>query len=164
MKKRHNRPMRLLTLTAGLFLLQAGSSAQNLPALAAPAIPAPAPLPVEKNAAEGESLSIASNTQGNFGTLGIGAGYVGGGTYLDENEARRNGLHASLSISVDGKPDAFVQPDVHEGQTLMIAEYRILVEKIVPRTAAKGTVVLRLWAPPKLPPKVKKGWLGILGL
>jgi hypothetical protein len=164
MKKRHNRPASFLTLTAALFLLQAGSSAQNLPALAASAITSAAPPPVDKSGTEPMNLSIVSNTQGNFGKLGIGAGYMGGGSYLDEKDARQNGLHASLSISVDGMPDAFTQPDVHEGQTLLIADYRIHVDKIIPASASTGTVVLRVWPPPKQLVKVRKSWLSIFGL
>ncbi|HXT00822.1 MAG TPA: hypothetical protein VN915_09130 [Elusimicrobiota bacterium] len=164
MKKRPNRRTSLLILTAGLFLLQAGSSAQNLPALAASAITSASPAPVDKSGSEAMSLSIPSDTQGNFGKLGIGAGYMGGGPYIDEKDTRQNGLHASLSITVDGMPDAFTQPDVHEGQTLLIADYRIHVEKIVPASASTGTIVLRVWPPPKQLVKVRKSWLSIFGL
>lgn len=152
------------TFAAALFLLQAGSRAQNLPALAASAIPTPAPAPVDKSATEGFPLSVASTTQGNLGKLGIGAGYMGGGPYLDENGKRVNGLHASLSISVDGAPDLFTQPDVHEGETLMVGGYRIRVDKIVAGAGSQGTVVLRVWAPAKPKPVKTKRWLGLFGL
>ena len=85
-------------------------------------------------------------TQGNFGKLSIGAGYMGGGPYLDEENVRRDGLHASLSITVEGQSSKFQQPDVHEGQILGVAGYRILVEKIVPN-AERGTIIVRIWAP-----------------
>ena len=78
-----------------------------------------------------------NSTQGNVGPLGIGVGYVGGGPYLDENGVRRDGLHASLAISVQDKPSAFQQPDVHEGQTLEAAGYRILIDKIILRRSGQ---------------------------
>jgi hypothetical protein len=56
------------------------------------------------------------------------------------------GLHASLSITVEGQSSQFRQPDVHEGQTLEVAGYRIFVEKIVP-DAERGTIIVRIWAP-----------------
>jgi hypothetical protein len=84
------------------------------------------------------------STQGNFGKLGVGVGYVGGGPYLDEKNTRRNGLHASLSIAIDGQPSQFQEPDVQEGQILEVAGYRIFVEKIVPN-GNRGGVVLRIW-------------------
>jgi hypothetical protein len=129
-------------------MLQTGSWAQNLPA--------------GKSAAEGFPMSIASGTQGNIGKLGIGADYMGGGPYIDEKGARRNGLHASLSIAVDDAPKLFSQPDVHEGQALMIAGYRILVEKIVSGPSATGTVLLRVWLPPK--PVKTRTWRRFFGL
>ncbi|MHB8347346.1 MAG: hypothetical protein ACYDHM_09200 [Acidiferrobacterales bacterium] len=94
-------------------------------------------------------MSIMSSTQGNFGKLSIGAGYLGGGPYLDEKNVRREGLHAGLSITIEGKPSRFQQPDVHEGQTLDVAGYRIFVEKINPGN--RGTIVLRLWSPVSRP-------------
>lgn len=103
------------------------------------------------------------SAQLNFGKLGIGAGGIGSGPYLDEKEVRRMGLHASLSIAVNGDPSKFSQPDVHEGQTLEVAGYRIIVEKISPDNN-RGTVVFRLWGPAK-PPAAKKNWLmSLLGL
>jgi hypothetical protein len=152
------------TFAAALLLLAAGSWAQNLPALAASAVPTTAPAPADKSATEGFPLSIASTTQGNLGKLGIGAGYVGGGPYIDEKGARVNGLHAGLSISIDGAPGLSSQPDVHEGETLMAGEYRIRVDKIVPGPSAQGTVVLRVWIQPKPKPVKAKGWLGLFGL
>jgi hypothetical protein len=95
---------------------------------------------------EGFEFSIMEGTQGNFGKLSIGAGYMGGGPYLDEENVRRDGLHASLSITVEGQSSKFQQPDVHEGQILGVAGYRILVEKIVPN-AERGTIIVRIWAP-----------------
>jgi len=154
------------SLTAVLLLVSAGARAQNLPTLAAPAAPvaapAPAPAPDGKDANDGFLATIMSTTQGNFGKLGIGVGYIGGGPYLDEKGARRDGLHAGLSISVQGQPKLFQQPDVREGQTLVVADYRIVVVKLLAAPGSKGTVVLRLWAPPK--PKADAGWLGRFGL
>lgn len=87
------------------------------------------------------------STQGNFGTLGIGVGYTGGGAYFDENGIRRSGLHASLAIAIDGKPAQFQQPDVHEGQTLEVDGYEILIERILPDATPRGTIVVRVWTP-----------------
>jgi hypothetical protein len=95
----------------------------------------------------GFEFSIMESTQGNFGKLSIGAGYMGGGAYLDDKGVRREGLHASLTITIHGQPSQFQQPDVHEGQTLNVAGYRILVEKIIPENGAddrRGTIVLRI--------------------
>jgi hypothetical protein len=104
-------------------------------------------------------MSVMETTQLNFGKLGIGAGYMGGGPYLDENGVRREGLHASLEIAVEGDPSKFSQPEVREGQTIMVAGYRILVEKIVP--AQRGTVILRLWGPPKPAKHWPFSWFGL---
>ncbi|HTW36520.1 MAG TPA: hypothetical protein VMD53_18015 [Rhizomicrobium sp.] len=103
--------------------------------------------PVQAGADGGFELSIVESTQGNIGAIGIGVGYVGGGPYLDENGVRRNGLHAGLAISVHHDPSAFQQPDVHEGQTLEAAGYRILIEKIIPE--GRGSVIVRVWGPPR---------------
>ena len=100
---------------------------------------------VHEGANKGFELSIMESTQGNVGPLGIGVGYVGGGPYLDENGARRDGLHASLAVSVQDKPSAFQQPDVHEGQTLEAAGYRILIDKII--SEGRGSVIVRVWGP-----------------
>lgn len=95
----------------------------------------------------GFEWSIEEGTQFNFGKLSIGAGYMGGGTYLDEKGLRRDGLHADIDITIEGDPSKFQQPDVHEGQILEVAGYRILIEKIIP--GEKGTIVFRVWGPPK---------------
>ncbi len=152
------------SLPVALLLLQAGLWAQDLPALAAPAAPtaAPAPADPDKKARDGFLMTIESSAQGNFGALGIGAGYIGAGPYIDEKGARQNGLHANLSIAVDDAPDQFSQPSVREGQTLVVADYRIRVEQIDPK--GRGAVVLRLWAPPKPPAKAKSGWRHFFGL
>jgi len=139
-------------LAAALLVLQAAAHAA-----------APAGAPAAGGSAEsGLVLSVMSTAQLNFDKLGIGAGYMGGGPYLDEKGARRDGLHASLSIAVQGEPKLFSQPDVREGQALEVAGYRILVEKINP--GPRGTVVLRLWSPPKAPPARKNWLLSLLGL
>jgi hypothetical protein len=149
-------------LTAGLLLLQAAAWAQNLPALPASAIPT-LHAGAARTQGKGLPLSIQSGTQGIVGKLGIGVGYIGGGVYDNEKGKRVSGLHASLSISVDGAPSLFSQPDVREGQDLMIANYRIRVDRILPANGGTGVVVLRVWAPPK-PAKVKTSWLNFLGL
>lgn len=95
----------------------------------------------------GFEMSVTEGTQLNYGPLGIGLGFVGVGTYLDEKNVKQYGLHASLSIAIEGQPSLFQQPDVREGQTLSVAGYRILVEKIIP--GEKGVVVLRLWSAAK---------------
>lgn len=99
-----------------------------------------------------------SGTQGVFGKLGIGAGYMGGGPYLDEKGVRRNGVYASLSITVDGDRSQFQQPDVHAGQTLEVAGYRIFVEEINP--GDRGTIVLSVWAPKKPVKHWPFSWFG----
>lgn len=109
-------------------------------AWAAPAENALSPTTDKKT--EGVVVSIMSTSQGNFGKLSIGAGYMGPGLYLDENGVKRDGLHAALSITIEGEPSLFQQPDVHEGQTLDVAGYQIFIEKINPGT--RGTIVLRL--------------------
>lgn len=95
----------------------------------------------------GFGWSIEEGTQFNFGELHIGAGYMGGGAYLDEKNTRQNGLHASLQIAVDEEPSLSQQPDVHEGQILEVGGYKILIEKIIP--GERGVIVLRVWGPPK---------------
>lgn len=156
---------KLAALAATFFIFPAGPWAQDLPALAAPAAPVaqPAPAP-DKSAEEGVAASVNTATQGNFGKLSIGVGYVGSGPYLDEKGAKRSGLHTSLEITVEGEPDKFSQPDVHEGQTLLVDDNRIRIEKLIDRGSGRGTVVLRLWAPPKVPAKASKGWRRFFGL
>ena len=88
-------------------------------------------------------MSIMQGTQLNLPELSIGAGYMGSGPYLDEKGVRRDGLHADLSLAVHGQPSQFQQPDVHEGQTLEVAGYRILIEKINPDDE-RGSIVLRI--------------------
>ena len=115
------------------------------PSLAAAA--ANAPTSNTEKTDGGFEFSIMESTQGNFGKLSIGAGYMGGGAYLDEKGVRREGLHASLTIAIDGQPSQFQQPDVHEGETLVVAGYRIFIEKIIPANGSgdrRGTVVLRI--------------------
>ena len=107
------------------------------------------------SAADGFATSIMSGTQLNIGKLSIGAGYMGGGPYFDEKNVRREGLHASLDITIEDDPSKFQQPDVHEGQIVEVAGYRILVEKIIPGN--RGNLVLRLWVPPK-PADPHKNW------
>ena len=162
---KRSSPSARRSLTAGLLLFQAASWAQDPPALAASAIPSSAPAasaPADADPGGGLPAYIRSTTQGNFGDLHIGVGYVGGGPYLDEKGVRRNGLHASLSIAVDSKPAVFQQPDVHEGQTLLVGDYRIRVDKIIDGESGKGAVVLHFWSPPK--PASPKGWRSLLGL
>jgi len=103
--------------------------------------------PATAKADDGFEWSIVEGTQFNFGDLSIGAGYMGSGPYLDEKDVRRNGLYASLSFADYGDDSPSRQSDVHEGQILTVAGYRILIEKIVP--GQKGIVVLKVWAPPK---------------
>ena len=91
----------------------------------------------------GFAMSIREGTQGNFGKLGIGAGSMGAGSYLDDKGVLRSGLHAALSIAVEGEPSLFRQIDVSEGQTVEVAGYRIIIDKIVPQDE-KGTVILRI--------------------
>jgi hypothetical protein len=100
----------------------------------------------DKKVTDGFVMSIMSSTQLNLDKVGIGAGYMGGGPYVDANGIKREGLHASLSIAVYGKPADFQQPDVQEGQTLVVAGYRITVLKIIP--GDRGTIVLRIYAAP----------------
>lgn len=95
----------------------------------------------------GFESSVEQGTQLNFGKLGIGVGSVLRGPYLDEKKIHRQGLYATLEIGVEGEPSQFRQADVHEGQTLEVAGYRILVEKII--ATGKGTVILKMWAPPQ---------------
>jgi hypothetical protein len=132
-------------LAAALLFLQAALCAA-----------APEGSPAAANADAGALLSVMESAQLNFGKLDIGAAEVGSGPYLDEKGARRQGLHANLSIAVQGQPSQFSQPSVHEGEILEVAGYRISVEKINP--GQRGTVVMRLWGPPK-PSRVNKGWL-----
>jgi hypothetical protein len=106
-----------------------------------------APAPASAKADPGFEWSIEEGTQFNFDKLSVGLGYVGGGAYLDMVGARKDGLHASIDISIEGDPSQFRQPDVHEGQILLAGGYRILIEKIIP--GQKGILVLRVWGPPK---------------
>lgn len=108
-----------------------------------------AALPASDAAPQGGfELTIMQSTQGNFGKLGIGVGDTGGGgSYLDENGVRRDGLHASLSIAIEGEPSQFRQPEVYEGQTLKVDGYRILIERILPDATPRGCIVVRVWMP-----------------
>lgn len=103
--------------------------------------------PATAKADDGFEWSVVEGTQFNFGDLSIGAGYMGSGLYLDEKNVRRNGLYASLSFADYGDDTPSQQRDVHEGQTLEFAGYRILIERIVP--GQKGLVVFKVWSPPK---------------
>lgn len=87
-------------------------------------------------------FSIQTGTQGNFGELHVGVGYTIIGPYIDENGVHRYGQYASLEIAIQGAPALFRQPDVHEGQTVEVGRYRILIERIIP--GDRGTVVLRI--------------------
>lgn len=150
-------------LTAALLLLSAGLWAQDLPALAASAIPsAPPAVDAEKKDAQGAVLTIATATQDEFGALSISVRHVDAGAFADAAGAQKSGLHADLDVSVEDRKDLFSQPSVTEGQTLMVGDYRLRVEQIDPK--ARGTVVLRVWAPPKPPAKAKSGWRRFFGL
>ena len=116
-------------------------------AIAAPALAGNPPVAASTKTDPGFEWSIEGGTQFNFGKLSIGAGYMGGGPYLDEKDVRRNGLHAGIDITIEGDPSKFQQPDVREGQILEVAGYKILIEKIIP--GQKGTIILRVWGPPK---------------
>ena len=105
------------------------------------------PAAASTKADPGFEWSIEEGTQFNFGKLHIGAGYMGGGPYMDEKNVRRNGLHAGIQIAIDDDPSKFRQPDVHEGQILEVAGYKILIETIIP--GERGTIVFRVWGPPK---------------
>ena len=85
---------------------------------------------------------VQESTQLNLGDLHIGVGYVGYGPYLDEKGARRYGLHASLSISIDGEPSLFRQPDVHKGQVILVGGNRITVVDL--STDGRGSVALEV--------------------
>lgn len=122
--------------------------------LASFASAAPSAPPVAK-ASEGTVLSVMASTQLHFGKLGIGALSTDHGTYLDEKRVRKEGNYAQLEFTVQGELDKFRQEKVHEGQTLEVAGYRIKVEAIAP--GARGSAVLRLWAPPE-PVKPAKKW------
>jgi hypothetical protein len=87
-------------------------------------------------------ITIMSGAKTRVGTLGIGVGYVGIRSYRDDKGARRNDLHASLTIIVEDKPAQFQQPDVHEGDTLAISGYRISIVTLNPDP--KGSVVMRV--------------------
>lgn len=150
-------------LTAALLLLSAALWAQDLPALAASAIPtAAAPVDGEKKAAQGSLLTIQTATQEEFGAVDVYVRHVDPGAYTDASGAQKAGLHADLDISVEDRKDQSSQPSVAEGETFMVAEYRIRVEQIDPK--GRGTVVLRVWAPPKPPAKAKSGWRRFFGL
>lgn len=95
----------------------------------------------------GFEWSIKEGTQFNLGKLHIGAGNMIKGPYIDEKNVRRYGLYANIQIVVDDDPPVFQQPDVHEGQTLVVAGYKILIEAIIP--GERGTLVFRVWDPPK---------------
>lgn len=129
------RPM-TATFCAAMLLL--GVAACSTPPRETAAPPAAKP-------DKGFVFGIMESTQGNFGDLSIGVGYTGRGTYLDENGARRDGLYASLSITVAGEPSLFQQPDVHEGQILTVGRYRIVILKIEPDSKPRGGVVLQMF-------------------
>jgi len=95
----------------------------------------------------GFEWSIEEGAQFNFDKLSIGLGYTGGGPYLNVVGAMMDGLHARVEITVEGDPSKFRQADVCEGEILLAAGYRILIEKIIP--GQKGILVLRVWGPPK---------------
>ena len=139
MTSNHHRSVQFLRwpVVVVLVILQASS-------WAAIAVDASSAGPAKTN--EGFEFSIMEGTQGNFGKLGIGAGYISGGSYFDEEKVWREGVHADLSIAVDGQPSQFRQTEVHEGQRLEVAGYRIFIEKIVP-DAGRGTIIVRIWAP-----------------
>lgn len=85
----------------------------------------------------------------------LGAGDMGAGPFLDEKGVRQDGLHADLSIAVNGKPSKHEEVDVREGQTVEFAGYRVLLEKVL--LAGKGTIVFKVWSPPK-PAKPARRW------
>lgn len=163
-----NCSLRLLALVLLLCALSLAGE-RVLAAAAKPETNASAAAPVPRSSSpesedKGFSFSIQSGTQGIDGKLGIGVGYIGDGAYYDERGKRRDGLHASLSIAVEDAPALFSQPDVHEGQSLRIAGYRIRIDRILPASRGRGVVVLRVWSPPVKPKSKKKGWLGFFGL
>lgn len=120
---------------------------------------APAPTPTASAAgkeSDGVVRSVMTSTHISFGKLGIGGLAAEVGAYLDEKEVRREGLHARLAISVAKDPAAYQQVAVVVGQTITVAGYRIKVEAITP--GDRGSVSLRLWAPPPEAPKPAKRW------
>ena len=77
-----------------------------------------APPPVREIAFVGEE-----STQLDLAELSIGVGYVGGGPAIDDKGVRRNGLHASIDISIEDKPSLYRQLDVHKGQVIRMDRY-----------------------------------------
>lgn len=130
-------------------------------ALATAASAAPASAPVAGKPSDGIVLSVTASTQLHFGKLGIGALATRVGPYLDEKEVRQEGLHARLAITVAKDPSAFSEVSVREGQTIMVAGYRIRVEAISP--GDRGNAVLRLWAPPQAPKPAKRWPFNLFG-
>ena len=156
-----NSPAILAALLLALATAASAAPAPEpapLPASAVPGAPPAAPAAKES---DGAVRSVMASTHITFGKLGIGALATDIGPYLDENEVRKDGLHARLSISIAKDPAAHQEVSLVVGQTIMTAGYRIKVEAISP--GDRGSVSLRLWAPPQAPKLSKKWPLNLFG-
>jgi hypothetical protein len=95
----------------------------------------------------GVSLSVQEGTQLNLDSLSVGVGSVLTSVYLDDQNVRQSGLHATLDLVVEGRKSSFRQIEVHEGQTVEFEGYRFRVEKLFPERT-RGLVVLTILSRP----------------
>jgi len=103
-----------------------------------------APRPSPPATAPGFEMSIQEGAQLNLGALGIGLAYAGSDPYLDGSGVRRDGLHARIAIAIHHKPALYQVPDVREGESVTVGDYRILMERIFPGRP-RGDVIVRVW-------------------
>ena len=133
-ESRQLRPA-LCGLAAVIFLLAAGCARVENGGSS------PEPSAQGQAADKGDALTIVESTQGTYGGLRIGVGYVHKGEYLDPSGAKKEGRVAGLWLFYRTDPAKNQKIEVHEGQRVSVAEYAFVVEEI--KSGMKGSVRLR---------------------
>jgi len=96
------------------------------------------------------SITIAETTQGTYGGVHVGVGYVRKEEFTDESGEKKTGLTAGLRILDPLDPAKTLRIQVHAGQRVTVGEYAFLVQEI--ELGFKGSVRLRFEAGPKAAP------------
>jgi hypothetical protein len=103
----------------------------------------------ERASSDDSAITIAETTQGVYGGLHIGVGYVKKAEYTDESGAKKTGLTAGLRIPDPLDPSKTLRMQTHAGQRVSVGEYAFLVQEI--RLGLKGSVRLHFEAGSRTP-------------
>lgn len=90
----------------------------------------------------GEVIRIRQGNVGTFHELRLGVMNIFEADHVDEAGAKKKGLTAELSLSIDGNPPQEKNFKVRAGQKIVLGSYSAYVEEI--RGTVKGLVTLRL--------------------